>query len=79
MADSNDTLVGHNDPELISQSLTDLYLFRLITQEFTKEGVWVAVEAIDSATGNLESMRSWVVRYGGVTFAAGWYSGEPQS
>jgi len=79
IADSNDTLVGHNDPELIGQSLADLYLFKLITQEFTEEGVWVAVEAIDSATGNLESMRSWVVRYGGVTFAAGWYNGEPGS
>ena len=35
IADSNDTLVGHYDPELIGQSPTDLYLFRLITQEFT--------------------------------------------
>ena len=77
IADGNGTLVGHNNPELIGRSLTDLYLFHLVTHEFTKEGVWVAVEAIDSATGGMESMRSWVVKYDGVTFGSGWYSGDP--
>ena len=77
IADRDGTLVGHNNPEKVGRNLADLYLFKMITQDFTEEGVWVAVEAIDSATGSMESMRSWVVKYDGVTFGSGWYNSEP--
>ncbi len=77
IADANGTLMGHNNPELIGRSLTDLYLFHLVTHIFTEEGIWVAVEAIDSESGSMESMRAWVVKYGGVTFGSGWYNSEP--
>lgn len=77
IADENDALVGHNRPELVGRRLTDLYLFRLVTHQFTEEGVWVAVEAVDSETGGMESMRAWVVKYDGVTFGSGWYNNEP--
>ncbi len=77
IADGNGTLVGHNKPELIGRTLTDLYLFRLVTHVFYEDGIWVAVEAIDSETGSMESMRSWVVKYDGVTFGSGWYNNEP--
>lgn len=77
IADRDGTLVGHNNSEEIGRNLADLYLFKMITQDFTEEGVWVAVEAIDSATGSMESMRSWVVKYDGITFGSGWYNSEP--
>ena len=79
IADGTDTLVGHNVPELIGRSITDLYLFRLVTHVFNEDGIWVAVEAIDSETGSMESMRAWVVKYDEVTFGSGWYNSEPGS
>ena len=79
IADRNGTVVGHNNPETIGMSLADLYLFSLVAREFNEEGIWVAVEAIDSESGSMESMRARVVKYGGVTFGSGWYNSEPRS
>ena len=67
IADSNGIIIDHYDKDLVGRNLKDL--LDTDTFETTEEGNWVTTE----------SMRVWVVRHDGMTFASGWHGDHDAS
>ena len=72
IADRSGKIVAHYDSEMLGKDLKDL--FGTDTFEVAKEGSWVTTENTNPSTGQLESMRVWVVSDDGMTFGSGWHN-----
>ena len=89
VADENDALIGHYDPERLGLDLkgwvgTDVNGFEFGTKMLsaTEDGKWVGYVYLNPATEragvvfdatNFELKNAWVVRHDGLLFGSGWY------